>query len=803
MSLKIERVTVLGGGVMGSGIAAHIAGCGIPVDILDIVPREPNEQEKAQGLTLASPKVRNRFALAGLQTALDARPAAFFDKKDAKLIRCGNYEDNSDWMGQSDWIIEVVVENLAIKKKVFENVAKHRKPGSLVTSNTSGLYVRDMVQGMPAEMRAHFFVTHFFNPVRYMHLLEVVAGVDTDAGMLREFASWSDRLLGKGIVFGKDTPNFVANRIGVYSILSLMHVMDEMGMTVEQVDKIMGPATGRPKSAAFRTLDMVGLDTFMHVAENVYDGAPEDEERDMFIPHPVFGKMVEKGWLGDKSGKTGFYRVVKKDGKREILGLDLKTMEHRPQEKVRFASLGKAKDIEDVGERMKAVAFADDPAGQFAWKVLSKVLVYTCRRIPEIADDIVNVDNAMKWGFAWDLGPFETWDALGVREVKERLEKDGIEVPQVVKDVLEKGEGRFYTYKKGDLHHWDVLAKKYVPVKFPEGTIFITPLKKKDRVLKKTSSASLIDLDDGVLLVEFHAKMNVLDTDMMQVFDHADELIKKDGLKGLVVANEGKQAFCAGANLFLIFTTVAQKQWDVLSELVAKLQGMGMRMLHGDYPVVVAPHQLTLGGGLEVTMHATAVQAAAETYMGLVEAGVGLIPAGGGCKEMLFRKKALCDVKGPKGPFPFVQKAFEAIATVQVATSAKQAQSWGYIKDTDRVSLNKDYQIADAKSFVLELAASHQPMPIRTIGLPGESGRLALEYGVEQMRRLGTITEYEQFMAGKLARVLSGGDTHPTEEVTENQILDLEREVFCSLAGEQKTFDRIQSMLMTNKPLRN
>jgi 3-hydroxyacyl-CoA dehydrogenase len=636
-----------------------------------------------------------------------------------------------------------------------------------------------------------------------MHLLEVVAGEDTDRQMLDRFAAWSDRVLGKGIVFGKDTPNFVANRIGVYSILSLMHVMERMGFTVEQVDKVMGPATGRPKSAAFRTLDMVGLDTFMHVARNVYDGAPDDEEREMFIPHPVFQKMLDKNWLGDKTNRTGFYRVEKKDGKKQILSLDLESMEHTPQEKVRFPCLGKAKDIDDVEERVRTVAFADDEAGRFAWEVLSKVLVYSCRRIPEIADDIVNIDRAMRWGFAWDLGPFETWDVLGLTAVVERLEREGREVPELVREVLERGEGSFYVYRGAELNYWDTQEKTYKPVPFPEGTIFITPLKKRDKVLKKTSSASLVDLDDGVLLVEFHSKMNVLDTDMMDVIQAADELIKKDDLAGLVVGNEDKQAFCAGANLFLIFTTVAQKQWDVLEDLVKNLQGMGMGMLHGDYPVVVAPHQLTLGGGMEVTMHGTAVQAAAETYMGLVEAGVGLIPAGGGCKEMLFRKRALTERKGPKGPFPFVQQAFEAIATVQVATSAKQAMSWGYLEPEDRITMNKDYQIADAKNLVLELAPDHEALAERTISLPGESGRVALEYGVEQMARKGLVTEYEQFMAGKLAWVLSGGDTHPTEELTEQDILDLEREVFCSLAGEQKTFDRIQHMLMKNKPLRN
>jgi 3-hydroxyacyl-CoA dehydrogenase len=803
MSLKIEKVAVLGGGVMGSGIAAHIAGCGIPVTLLDIVPRELTREEARQGLTLDHPGVRNRFALKGVQTALEARPAAFFDKKDAKLIRCGNYEDDIAWLGEVDWIIEVVVENLAIKKKVFEMVAGSRKPGSLVTSNTSGLFVRDMAAGMPGEMRRHFFVTHFFNPVRYMKLLEVVAGEDTDRGMLSEFAAWSDRVLGKGIVYGKDTPNFVANRIGVHGILGLMHVMEEMGLTVEQVDKIMGPATGRPKSAAFRTLDMVGLDTFIHVADNVYEGAPDDEEREIFKPHPIFYKLEERGWLGDKTGRTGFYRVVKKDGKREILSLDLKTMEHGPQQKVRYPSLGKARDVDDVAERLRIVVGAEDEAGRFAWKVLSRGLVYACRRIPEIADDIVNIDNAMKWGFAWDLGPFETWDALGVGEVVRRLEAEGREVPELAREVIERGEGSFYVRRDGDLHYWCTLEKRYRPVAFPEGTLFLAPLKERKRVVRKLSSASLVDLDDGVLCMEFHSKMNVLDTDMMQIFELVREMRARGEVAGVVVGNEGKQAFCAGANLFLIFTTVAQKQWDELEKLVRTLQDTNMAMLHGDFPVVVAPHDLTLGGGMEVTLHATAVQAAAETYMGLVEAGVGLIPAGGGCKELLFRKRALTERKGPRGPFPFVQQTFEAIATVQVATSAKQARSWGYIGPGDGITLNKDYLIADAKRRVLELAGAHEPFAMRTISLPGESGRLALEYGVEQMARRGLVTQYETHMAATLARVLTGGDTHPTEELTEQDLLDLEREAFLSLAGEQKTFERIQHMLSKNKPLRN
>ncbi len=802
MSLKIEKVAVLGGGVMGSGIAAHIAGCGIPVSLLDIVPRELSEEEKKQGLTLEHPRVRNRFALAGVQTALQARPAAFFSKKDARLIRCGNYEDNIEWLGEADWIIEVVVENLDIKKKVFATVAEHRKKGSLVTSNTSGLFVKDMVEGMPGEMAENFFVTHFFNPVRYMHLLEIVAGEKTDGDMLAEFALWSDRVLGKGIVYGKDTPNFVANRIGVHGMLALMHVMEEMGLSVEQVDKIMGPATGRPKSAAFRTLDMVGLDTFIHVADNVYDGAPDDEEREIFKPHPVFYKMQEKGWLGDKTGRVGFYKVIKTDGKREILSLDLETMEHTPQQKVRYPCLGKVRDVDDPAERIRTVVAAEDEAGQFAWKVFSKSLVYACNRIPEIADDIVNIDNAMKWGFAWDVGPFECWDVLGVQEVADRLASEGRAVPALAREVLEQGEGSFYVRKNGILHYWDTTSKSYKPVAFPEGTLFLQPLRDTGKVVKKVSSASLIDLGDGVLLLEFHSKLNVLDNDILDLVEEIDSL-KPRGYKGLVVGNEGRQAFSAGANLFLIFTTIAQKQWDTLEKMSRQMQEVHMSMLHGPVPVVVAPHDLTLGGGMEVTMHGTAVQAAAETYMGLVEPGVGLIPGGGGCKEMLFHKKALTDRKGPKGPFAFVQQAFEAIATVKIAVSAKQAQSWGYLGENDRITMNKDYLIGDAKKRVLELAETHEASEPRTISLPGEAGRLALEYGVEQMARRGLVTEYEQFMAGKLARVLTGGDTHPTEELTEQQVLDLEREAFMSLAGEQKTFERIQHMLMKNKPLRN
>ncbi len=803
MSLKIEKVAVLGGGVMGSGIAAHIAGAGIPVDLLDIVPRDLTEEERSSGLTTKSPRFRNRFSLKGVETALAARPDAFFDKKDARLIRCGNYEDDIDRLKEADWIVEVVVENLDIKKKVFAMVAKHRKPGCIVTSNTSGLYVRDMVDGMPDEMRRNFFVTHFFNPVRYMHLLEVVAGKDTDASLLEEFSAWSERVLGKGIVIGKDTPNFVANRIGVHGMLALMHVMEEMGLTVPQVDKILGPATGRPKSAAFRTLDMVGLDTFIHVANNVYEGAPEDEERDVFKPHRVFHELQSKGWLGDKTGGVGFYRVVRSpEGKKEIMALDLKTLTHVPQEKVRFPSLGKAKEIDDPGERIRTIVESDDLAGKFAWKVLSRGLVYSCRRIPEIADDIVNIDNALKWGFAWELGPFETWDALGVAKVAARLEAEGREVPALAREVLAKGEGSFYVSKAGILHYWDTASKKYLPVKTPKGSIFLRTLKETGKVVKKVSSANLLDLGDGVLLVEFTGKMNALDTDVFQLFEAADKL-KTDGFKGLVIGNEGKQAFSAGANLFLIFTTIAQKQWDILEKLSKGMQDTLMALQHGPFPVVVAPHSLTLGGGCEVTMHGTAVQAAAETYIGLVEVGVGLIPGGGGCKEMLFRKRDLCEKKGPKGPFAFVQQAFEAIATVKIATSGKQAKAWGYLRPEDGISLNRDYLIADAKQKVLELAKTHKPVEMRKIKLPGEGGRTALEYGVAQMRLRNLVTEYEETMACRLARVLTGGNTHPTIEMTEQQVLDIEREVFMSLAGEQKTAERIQHMLMNNKPLRN
>lgn len=793
----IRKAAVLGAGVMGSGIAAHLAGAGIPVHLFDIVPKEPTEAEKARGWDLSHPKVRNRFAIAGVETALAARPAAFYDKRDAARITCCNYEDDSALLADCDWIVEVVAESLPIKRKVFANVAKHRKPGSIVTSNTSGISVRDLVSDMPDEMRRRFFVTHFFNPVRYMKLLELVPAAETDRDAMLGFAEWSERALGKGIVYAKDTPNFCANRIGAYGLMATLRAMREMGLSVEAVDKILGPATGRPKSAVFRTLDMVGLDTFEHVAANVYDGCPDDEEREIFRFPEFMKRMIGKGLLGEKV-KQGFYKVSRGAGGKEILVIDTETLEYRSQAKIRYPSLGMAKGIDDVSERLRAVVGADDDAGRFAWRVLADTLVYAADRIPEIADDVVNVDRAMRWGYAWDLGPFEAWDAVGVRAVVDRLEKEGRKAPALAAECLRKGEGRFYRSERGARSYFDI-GGSHRPVPGSSRHIVIADVKARDRVIDRNDSATLVDIGDGVALLEFHTKMNAIDGDIVAMVNGALDRVEK-GMAGLVIGNDAVQAFSAGANIFMIAMAISNKQWDVIGRMVEGFQNANMRMRYAARPVVAAPFGLVLGGGAEVTMHAQAVQAHAELYMGLVEFGVGLIPAGGGSKEMLFRG---LETAPAKGPFPPVQYAFEAIGFAKVSTSGAEAREIGFLRPTDGITINRDHLIHDAKDRVLAMARDFKPLQERTISLPGKGGRLALEYAADNFRRSGQITEYECLMARRFARVLTGGDTHPSEEVTERRILELEKECFLSLCGEPKTMERIQAMLTTGKPLRN
>ena len=800
---EIKKVAVLGAGVMGAGIAAHLAGSGVPCLLLDIVPKD-----------LAPGGDKNAFAKKGLETILKAKPALIFSPADAKRITVGNFEDDFDKLKECDWIIEVVVERLDIKRSVFEKIDKVMKPDTIVSSNTSGLSLSDMSEGRSATFKKNFVITHFFNPVRYMKLVEIVSGPETSGEVVCFLHGFLSRQLGKGVVTAKNTPDFIANRIGVYSwCAALRHVM-EGGYKVEEADKIFGSAMGRPKSAMFRTADMVGLDTLVHVAKHTYQDCPHDEGRDVFKLPAIIETMVEKKMLGDKTG-AGFFKKTKTDAGKEILSLDLKTGEYGPQVKVRFDSLGDVKGLEKVQDRIRHMVKATDRAGELAWKVTADLLLYAANRLPEIADDIVNVDNAMRWGFNWDLGPFETWDVLGVKEAVERLKKEGRQIPAIIESVLNQGEGVFYKKADGKRYYFDIAKKSYEPVSEPEGVILLSSLKERKKVVRETDAASLIDLGDGVACLEFHTKMNAIDDGIGDMMKQSLEEVQKNFL-GLVIANQAEH-FSVGANLMLLWLEAQQGSWDKISEMVKGFQDVNMSLRYSPKPVVVAPFGMTLGGGCEVAMAGDAIRAHAELYMGLVEVGVGLVPGGGGCKEILLRCEEFMRSKFAKmpaayrwskdidgGPFPKVQMAFQTVAFAKVSTSAREAQSIHYLKKSDRISLSRDHLIEDAKNDVIELAKNYvQPQPRMDILLPGQGGKMALISAIEGFKLQGIVSEHDALIASKLAHIFTGGDMPNVGVVSEQKLLDLERETFLSLVGMEKTQARMQAMLMTGKPLRN
>ncbi len=806
----IKKVAVLGAGVMGQGIAAHLAGAGIPSYLLDIVPPKFTEDDAKAGLKENSPKFRNKFALAGIESIKKSKPSVIYTQRDLKLITPGNFEDDWEKLSECDWIVEVVVERLDIKQSVFSRIEKVMKPTTVISSNTSGIPLHAMAEGRSTQFKKNFIITHFFNPVRYLKLVEIVSSAETDPSVTQGMANFLENVMGKGVVYAKDTPNFIANRIGVYGWFAAMKEVLAGGYRVEEVDKVLGVALGRPKSAMFRTTDMVGLDTLVHVARNTYEGCPNDEEREVFKAPHVLEKMLEKKLLGDKVGGGFFKKSKKADGSKEILVLDLNTLEYRSQEKVKFESIGAVKDIENVGERIRQVVNGKDRAAELAWKVTRSILIYSANRIPEIADDVVNLDNGMKWGFNWTQGPFETWDALGVKETAERLKAEGFKVPAIVQQVIEKGEGRFYKREAGKTYFFDQKTSTYKLVPVAPHVISIKSLKEQKKILKSNDSASLIDLGDGVLCLEFHSKMNAIDADIGAMGMEGVELLKGD-YKGMVIHNEGEN-FSVGANLMLLWLESQQKNWEKIEAIVKGFQDLCMAFKYSPKPVVAAPFGLALGGGCEVVMGADAVRAYAETYIGLVEVGVGLIPAGGGCKNMLINCENTLKSKGQKvwastgdgGPFPKVQRAFERIAFAKVATSAKEGIELDYLKKTDKVTLNRENLLADAKQDVLNLSKEYVPStPREDILVPGIGGKMAVLSAVRGFQSMGMVSDHDALIASKIAHVLCGGDIPAQRFVSEQYILDLEREVFLQLCGEEKTQARIQNMLMTGKPLRN
>jgi len=793
----IRKAVVLGAGTMGSAIAAHLANAGVPVVLLDIVPGELTEEEQRRGLTLQSPEVRNRLATQAIARLQKAQPPAFFSPERAGLITVGNLEDHLDAVSDADWVVEAVIEVLPVKQQLMERVERFWRPGTMVSTNTSGLPVHRIVEDRSLEFRRHFLGTHFFNPPRYMRLLEIIPTSDTDPEIVARMSRVGEFLLGKGIVYAKDRPNFIANRIGTYSFLLAVKLMLEQGLTIEEVDELTGPAIGRPRTGTFRLLDLVGLDIALHVAENAYRNLPEDEEREIYRIPEFLRLMAERGWLGEKTG-GGFYRRV--DG--EIYTLDYTTMEYRPRRRASFPSVEAARNIEDAGKRIRQLIFAEDRAGRYLWPLLSGVLVYTARRIPEITDEIVNIDRAMRWGFGWDLGPFELWDALGVRDVAQRLEREGRELPPLVQAVLRTKEGTFYRKMEGIREYFDLGVQGYRPeVRSPQ-VIVLSSLREEGKVVASNPGASLIDLGDGVACLEFHTKMNTIGEDIIRMLHQSLEEVRKH-FDGLVIGNQGRD-FSVGANLMLLLLEAQEGNWEDLDLAVRQFQRAGMAIKYFDRPVVAAPFGRTLAGGCEICLAAPRIQAAAETYMGLVEVGVGLIPAGGGTKEMVLRSQERVPEGATVDLLPLLRGAFETIAMAKVSTSAEDARRLGFLRPTDGISMNPDHLLYDAKQAVLEMVRSgyRPPLP-RKIRVVGERGRAAILSYLYNMRVGEYITPYEEHIGRKLAYVMTGGDVPENALVTEDYLLDLEREAFLSLLGEPKTQERIRHMLQTGKPLRN
>jgi 3-hydroxyacyl-CoA dehydrogenase len=796
--MQIKKAAVLGSGVMGAQIAAHLANAGIPSLLLDIVPQNLTQEEEARGLTLASRAVRNRIAQAGLENATKAKPAAFFSSEAASLITPGNLEDDLAKIKECDWVIEAVIENLNIKRSLYERIEPHLHASAIVSSNTSGIPIASLIEGRGDRFRRRFLGTHFFNPPRYLYLLEMITTQETDREVSDFIADFCDKTLGKGIVHAKDTPNFIGNRIGTFSMLDAIKVMLESGYTIEEVDALTGPVIGHAKSASFRTLDIVGLDTFAHVAQNLSEASTNDEKRATFRLPDVIQKMVDKKLLGEKT-KGGFFRKVGD----EIQTLDLNTFAYRERQKPKFASLDAAKQIEKLTERLKTLVYAKDRAGEFLWRTTSETLIYSANRIPEIADNIVEVDNAMKWGFAHELGVFETWDAIGVGESVARMREEGRAIPANVEKMLAAGHQSFYKVDDGARFYFDFASGQYQPERQPAGITLLKSLKDRNRIIKKNVGASMIDLGDGVACVEFHSKMNALGNDQIGMIQYAIKEVEKN-FAGLVIGNQGEN-FSAGANIMMILLAAQEGEWDELALAIRQFQNTTMSLRYSPKPVVVAPHHLTLGGGCEMVLHADRAIAAAETYIGLVEVGVGLIPGGGGTKEMAVRASDAVEDIPALDPFEALKRNFEMTAMGKVATSAVEARHWGLLRKGDRIVMNDRRVIEEAKQAALALVREGYvpPQPKQDVLVLGEAALTKFKLGIHMMKRGGYISDHDALIGTKIANVMSGGNlTRPTR-VSEAYLLDLEREAFVSLCGTKATQERLAHMLKTGKPLRN
>ena len=806
MSLEIKKAAVLGAGVMGATIAAHLTNAGIDCYLLDIIPFELTDADKKQGLTEKSPAWRNRFAANGLAGVTKSKPASFYTKKNASMIKIGNFEDNLKWLADVDWVCEVVVENLKIKQELFAKVEKVIKPTCVVSTNTSGIPIKDISAKFSANLKKHFLGTHFFNPPRYMKLMEIIPGAETAPEIVDFMVKFSEQTLGKGVVVCKDSPNFIGNRIGSFDLSNAQRIMYERKYKIDETDAIVGKALGRPGTALFGTIDLVGLDIGSHVSKNLYDAVPNDEMRDMFLPLPFGEKMLANKWLGNKT-KQGFYKKTKDaKGKNVKLMLDIDTMEYVPAGKPKFDSISAAKKKENIADSMKLVFFAEDRAGEFAREYLCKNFIYAANRVGEICDDVMAIDNAMKWGYNHQLGPFESWDAVGVKESLDVMKKLKLKVPKKIDEMLKKGCESFYAAKADGKYYYDFEKKGYVKIEENPRIIILPSLKERSKIVKENASASLIDIGDGVVCLEFHTKMNSIDEGLTEMQIEACDIVEKD-FAGMVVANHDPRAFSAGANVFKVLAGAQLGQWDLIEKGVEALQGANMKMKYLSKPVVTAPAGLALGGGCEIAMHGARCLPNGETYMGLVEVGVGVIPAGGGCKELLVRlTEGIPDGLIAQG-FNLqyhMGKAFENISMAKVSTSAAEAMELGYIRKSEKINMSRDQQIFEAKQLVLSLVATgYKPPKPALIPVMGENFRGMVSAILQNMFYGKFVSEYDLHVSKKVAYILSGGDCAEGTYVTEQEILELEKEAFVSLCGEKKTQERIMYMLSNGKPLRN
>jgi 3-hydroxyacyl-CoA dehydrogenase len=800
MQRLIKKIAVIGSGIMGSGIACHFANIGVEVLLLDIVPRELSEKEKNKGLSLEDNSVRNRLVNDSLNAALKSKPSPIYKKSFSDRITTGNIEDDISKINSADWIIEVVVERLDIKKIVFEKIEKHRKPGTLITSNTSGIPIKFMSEGRSDDFQKHFCGTHFFNPARYLNLFEIIPGPKTSNNVLDFLNGYGEKFLGKTSVVAKDTPAFIGNRIGIFSIMSLFHMVKELDLTIEEVDKLSGPVIGRPKSATFRTVDVVGLDTLVHVANGIYENCPNDEKHELFKLPEFINTMLENKWLGSKTNQ-GFYKKTVVDNKKEILSLDLNTLEYRAKKRAKFSTLELTKNIDNVVDRFKVLVKGKDKAGDFYRKSFAALFAYVSNRIPEISDDLYKIDDAMKSGFGWEHGPFQIWDAIGVAEGIEIMKSEGYTPALWVSEMIESGNKSFYTVKEGATHYYNISNKIQFKVPGQDSFIILDNIRNSSEVYKNPGVV-IEDIGDGILNVEFRSKMNSIGGDVLSGLNKAIDLAEQN-FQGLVIGNQGAN-FSVGANIGMIFMLAVEQEYDELNMAVKYFQDTTMRLRYSGIPTIVAPHGMTLGGGCELALHADKVVAAAETYIGLVEFGVGVIPGGGGSKEMALRASDTFEKNDVE--LNRLQEHFLTVAMAKVATSAHEAFDLNLLqKGKDIVVVNKARQIATAKAQAILMANQGytQPVKRKDIKVLGKQALGMFMVGTDSMQAGKYISEHDKKIANKLAYVMAGGDLSEPTYVSEQYLLDLEREAFLSLTTERKSLERLEQMLKKGRPLRN